>query len=560
MVLVSGGLATGWAEDVPPQVLQDQQRRIEVIRRARAATIAIFGPGGRGGGSGVIISPDGYALSNFHVTSGAGVAMKCGLPDGNIYDAVIVGVDPTGDVSLIKLLGREDFPTVPLGDSDQVEVGQWCFAVGNPFLLATDFQPTVTFGIISGVHRYQYPAGTLLEYADCIQTDAAINPGNSGGPLFNMQGELIGINGRGSFEKRGRVNVGVGYAISINQIKNFLGYLRSGRIVDHAELGATVGTDPDGRVVVTDILESSDAYRRGLRYGDELVEFAGRRITSTNAYKNILGTLPRGWRVPLVFRRQEEQWTVLVRLQGAHRPGELQQRLQRRRRPGPNPGPQKPNDHHSPKLPPVVAKHYEARPGFANYYFNRLEQKRVQKLLDKLGHFSPSSRWAFAGEIPGGLKAQVVLETDRVQLILPGGTTSLEINQEEPNLTQQLSPPGSGGLVQALYLWRRLLCQRIEHFGGMYYWGTVPLPGHPGLVDCLVGLHGGVETRVYVHPQDGRILALEMFADDQSDPCEIYFDDYRRVQGRLIPHRWEVHYGDDVYQVFKWTQVEIQQR
>src|SRR5947199_406932 len=98
--------------------------------------------------------------------------------------------------------------------------------MGNPFLLATDFKPTVTFGLVSGVHRYQYPAGTLLEYTDCIQIDTSINPGNSGGPLFNMDGELIGINGRGSFEKRGRVNSGVGYAISINQIKNFMGQQR----------------------------------------------------------------------------------------------------------------------------------------------------------------------------------------------------------------------------------------------------------------------------------------------------------------------------------------------
>src|SRR6185437_4261740 len=112
----------------------------------------------------------------------------------------------------------------------------------------------ITYGIISGVHRYQYPAGTLLEYADCLQTDAAINPGNSGGPLFDSAGRLIGINGRGSFEKRGRVNVGVGYAISINQIKNFLGYLKSGRIVDHATLGATVSMGDRGTVRVSNIL------------------------------------------------------------------------------------------------------------------------------------------------------------------------------------------------------------------------------------------------------------------------------------------------------------------
>ncbi|MFY7877652.1 MAG: S1C family serine protease, partial [Pirellula sp.] len=126
---------------------------------------------------------------------------------------------------------------------------------GNPFVLATNLQPTVTYGLISGVRRYQYPSNTILEYSDCIQTDAAINPGNSGGPLFNMRGELIGINGRCSFEKRGRVNVGVGYAISIKQAMNFLWQLKSGRVVDHATLGFTVATDTKGKVSVSNILE-----------------------------------------------------------------------------------------------------------------------------------------------------------------------------------------------------------------------------------------------------------------------------------------------------------------
>src|SRR5919206_3437629 len=117
----------------------------------------------------------------------------------------------------------------------------WALAMGNPFLLATDFTPTVTFGLISGTNRYQEPAGILLEYTDCIQIDTSINPGNSGGPLFNMQGELIGINGRGSFDKRRRINSGVGYAISINQIKNFMAHLRAGLDTDHASL-VTVGS------------------------------------------------------------------------------------------------------------------------------------------------------------------------------------------------------------------------------------------------------------------------------------------------------------------------------
>src|SRR6185369_5905847 len=182
--------------------------------------------------------------------------------------------------------------------------GDWCFSSGNPFLLATDFTPSISYGIISGVHRYQYPSGTLLEYADCIQTDAAINPGNSGGPLFNAQGQVIGINGRGSFEKRGRVNVGVGYAISINQIKNFLGCLKSGRIVDHATIGARVRNDDQHRVTVSDILDDCDVWRRGLRYGDEIVSVAGRPIHTPNAFQNALGIFPKGWRVPLTFRRE----------------------------------------------------------------------------------------------------------------------------------------------------------------------------------------------------------------------------------------------------------------
>ena len=173
------------------------------------------------------------------------------------------------------------------------------------------------------MHRYQFPAGTILEYTDCIQVDAAINPGNSGGGLFDAVGRLIGINGRASFEKRGRVNVGAGYAISANQLRHFLGALRSGRICDHATLGATVSTAVDGHVVVADILESSDAWRRGLRYDDEIVSLAGRPVRTVNAFKNVLGVLPAGWQVPLVIRRDGRRQDLLVRLQAVHSPAKL---------------------------------------------------------------------------------------------------------------------------------------------------------------------------------------------------------------------------------------------
>src|SRR4029077_6565228 len=192
---------------------------------------------------------------------------------------------------------------------------------GNPFLLANDFTPTVTFGLVSGTHRYQYPERGMYEYGDCIQMDAWINPGKWGGPLYNMAGELIGINGRGSFDKRGRVNSGIGYAISANQIKNFLGHLRAGIDTDHATLGATVKTVGEGdeeiaRMQVQTILDDSDASRRGLQPEDELVEFAGRPVTSVNQFKNVLGLYPKGWRVPLTFRRENKKTEILVRLQG----------------------------------------------------------------------------------------------------------------------------------------------------------------------------------------------------------------------------------------------------
>src|SRR4051794_32390123 len=317
---------SGLAVEPDKEVIAAEAARVETVARISRPTIAIFDPGGQGGGSGVIISPDGYALTNFHVAGSTGAAMKCGLSDGRFVDAVLVGLDPGGDVGLIKLLGKGEFPVAELGDSDTCRVGQWVYVVGNPFLLAEDFKPTITYGILSGVHRYQFPAGTLLEYSDCLQTDAAINPGNSGGPMFDSAGKLIGINGRGSFEKRGRVNVGVGYAISINQIRYFLGHLKAGRLVDHATLGARVVSD-DGRVTVDDILDDSDAFRRGLRFGDEITSFGGRAISSANAFKNVLGIFPKGWRVPISYRHKGATHDILARLAGVHTRAEVDEML-----------------------------------------------------------------------------------------------------------------------------------------------------------------------------------------------------------------------------------------
>jgi serine protease Do len=304
----------GFAQD---DAIARQRNRIEMLDRISPSVVCVMPPNGQGGGSGVLISADGYAISNYHVTSGSGNFMKCGLNDGRIYDAVIVGIDPTGDVAMIKLLGRDDFPACTVGDSEQVQVGDEVVALGNPFLLASDFTPTVTYGIVSGTGRYQYPANTFLEYTDGIQIDASINPGNSGGPLFDIDGRWIGINGRASFEKRGRINSGAAYAISVRQVQLFIDHLKSGCIVDHGRTEFTVSTY-DGVVEVQQVSELSEAWRRGLRPGDEVVSFGGRSITSANDFKNILGIFPEGTRVPLVYRNDEGVRNVTVRLQSLH--------------------------------------------------------------------------------------------------------------------------------------------------------------------------------------------------------------------------------------------------
>src|SRR5262245_4358995 len=387
-------------------VLKSEADRVAVMAKVTPTVVAIFARGGQGGGTGVLISDDGYALTNFHVVQGSGPLMQCGLPDGLLYDAVLVGLDKVGDVALIKIYPKKDgqkFPFATLGNSDLVHEGDWSLAMGNPFLLATDFRPTVTFGLVSGVHRYQYPAGTLLEYPDCIQIDTSINPGNSGGPLFNMKGELIGINGRGSFDKRGRINSGVGYAISINQIKNFMGHLYAGLDADHASLGAFVASDNEniGRMRITRILEECDAARRGLDLDDELISFGGRFMGSVNQYKNMLGIHPRGWRVPLEYRREGTRKELLVRLMGVQAKELIDPTAKEKPDGPPAPPPGKQPGKLQPKGPPSpLAKYYQPKPGFANAYFNGIERDRLMNAFAKHGDFKTvAGNWTIDGEV-----------------------------------------------------------------------------------------------------------------------------------------------------------------
>jgi len=318
-LVAAGARAEGIAPAALARVKQAEAERIEAIRKVYGAVVAMYGMVlGQGGGSGVLIHPDGFALTNFHVVRAAGLKGKAGLADGRLYDWDLVGVDPGGDLAVVRLKGRDAFPAAPLGDSETVRVGDWALAMGNPFVLAEDQTPTVTLGIVSGVRRFQggQGGGRMLVYGNCIQVDSSINPGNSGGPLFDIRGRLIGINGRGSFEERGRVNVGVGYAISIEQAKNFLPDLLATKVCEHATLDATFFDGSSGAVCDA-VNTDSPVGRLGLRPGDTLLEFDGKPIASANQFLNLVTTCPAGWPVQVRFRHQGQDvsgWLRLTRL------------------------------------------------------------------------------------------------------------------------------------------------------------------------------------------------------------------------------------------------------
>ncbi|MCZ2343691.1 MAG: trypsin-like peptidase domain-containing protein [Bacteroidales bacterium] len=561
-----------------PIVWDAQAERVAVIAKVRPSVVAVCFYGGKACGSGVLIDPAGYALTNFHVVQPTGAVMQCGLDNGELYDAVLVGQDKVGDVALIKLLPKkpgEPFPFAKMANSDQVQVGEWSLAMGNPFGLSLDFTPTVTYGLVSGVNRYQPPEGKgTLEYTDCIQIDTSINPGNSGGPLFNMKGELIGINGRGSFEKRGRVNSGVGYAISINQIKNFLGHLYAGLDTDHATLGALVETRNEdgnlGEMVIGQILEESDAFRRGLQPGDQLVTFAGRPVTSTNQYKNILGIFPKGWRLPLTIRRDNQRRDVLVRLMG-NLDAPVNPSTESPMPPQPRPGaaPKDPNAERAKKSP--AAKLYEAKKGFANFYFNKLRRDELLKVFrSDSGKFAGLDQpWELNGEITladrkGALKIRFQPGTDElteVKLLRNNIEDSLIPLKPDQPVGALLQPQGSGGMLATLYQYRRLLIQDGAAFeGGVFHAGHEPFyPPQPGKnddsqlserrVDCEVlrTKHGAFETKWYFSRANRQLLGCESTIVKEEDPCELYFFDYRDHGGHKLPHRIEVWHGSKPY-------------
>ncbi len=366
MLVLAFALCAQGAQEPLAAVQAAEERRVAVVARCAGAVCSVMAMDAPGGGSGVIIDPAGFVLTNYHVvgeadkdhrllappaptpaqlaafrTGRADAAAvdeakliemwqlawreehhargaehyrnkKVGLPDGQLYEAVVLGIDPGSDLAVLRLLPRHDGQTWPhcrLGDSDQLLAGETVFAMGNPFLLATDFTPTVTFGIVSATHRYQEGQGQrMLVYPDCIQVDAPVNPGNSGGPLFNAAGEVVGINGRISVGDRGRVNVGVGFAIASNQIRNFLGDLLAGRHAEHGTLDMSAwfmaSTDGSKRrgVFVQQLFRDSVVAAAGVALGDEITRFDGTEVRSANQLATLVGVLPAGAWVTLAHR------------------------------------------------------------------------------------------------------------------------------------------------------------------------------------------------------------------------------------------------------------------
>ena len=319
--LVVGVCATATAASANPDpassleyVRDAQTRRVAMIERAASSVVCIYDDTHVGRGSGVLIDAGGYGLTNFHVIDGLLESRHGwgGLSDGNLYELLVLGIDPTGDVAMFRLIGRDQFPCARLADSDAVCVGEPVVAMGNPFQLSEDQRPTVTIGCITGVHRFQEGIGRNLIYTDCIQTDAPVNPGNSGGPLFNDAGEIIGINGRISINTRGRFNVGFAYAISSNQIKRFLPRLYHGELAMHGTLGAVVD-DADG-VRITRLVPRGAGARAGLLEGDRIVSLDGVPVDSANRLNGLLGTLPADWSAPIEVDRAGRRVHLVAQL------------------------------------------------------------------------------------------------------------------------------------------------------------------------------------------------------------------------------------------------------
>jgi len=279
------GVITELAERVKPSVVSVGALRPKDTPRDRP-------PNGPGSGSGVIIDQDGHIITNNHVVSDAS-EVEVRLSDKTKFIAQVIGKDPDTDLALLKITTDRKLPSAHFGDSSTVKVGQWALAVGNPFGL----DRTVTLGVISGIGRENM---NLSRYENYLQTDASINPGNSGGPLFNMHGEVIGIN-------TAIINFaqGIGFAIPSNMARQVMEQLLSrGKVVRGwlgvgiqpvtADLAAKFGVNEGEGVLVNEIFEGDPAARAGIKPGDIITKVDGKAVETPSMLSRLIATLPPG--------------------------------------------------------------------------------------------------------------------------------------------------------------------------------------------------------------------------------------------------------------------------
>jgi len=267
-----------------------------------------------GAGSGVVIDRDGYILTNYHVVKGAEkITVK--LSDDRKYSGKVIGKDAKTDLAVVKIKPSGKLVVAELGDSDKIRVGDWAIAIGSPFGL----EQTVTVGIISAKRQNVEAQGNV--YRDAIQTDASINRGNSGGPLVNIHGEVIGINTLIYSQSGG--SVGVGFAIPINRAKAILETLKTKGKVERGFLGVKIekvddvfakqsGLKEKTGVVVTDVISGLSADKAGIKRGDIILEFGGKKIGSVEVLQDMVTATSPNKKVDVVIWRDNSKKVISV--------------------------------------------------------------------------------------------------------------------------------------------------------------------------------------------------------------------------------------------------------
>ncbi len=263
-------------------------------------------------GSGFIFREDGYILTNEHVIRDATI-IKVQLLDESEFDAKLVGVDRNTDIAVLKIDAKEDLPVLPLANSEEVQVGQFAIAIGNPFQL----NYTVTTGIVSGKGRSFLPERGIIRYQDFIQTDAWINTGNSGGPLLNIRGEVIGVNSlirrADNTPATGAVRAGAGFAISSNLVGKIGAQLiANGRII-RGFLGISMDEVPKG-ILVSGVFKNTPAHLGGLQQGDIIIAYNETKIEDTGAFKMLVADsqIGKGSKITVLRDGHERVFNVTI--------------------------------------------------------------------------------------------------------------------------------------------------------------------------------------------------------------------------------------------------------